>query len=216
MPESNINKADDAIQLVDQLISPLLKLERTMVMPFDRQRHENIGEHSFSLAVFGAAMARQIDPGLDTAAITEYATAHDLVEVYAGDVTVWESDEAIAKKESAESLAAKKIAEEYSQMPWLIDTFNQYLKLDTPEKRYVYAIDKLYPHILILAGGYHPVNPTWEAYRRTEQVARKKIALYPKLMPLFDELCRRFRQHPEFFSTPIPDDELDGLTDGRL
>jgi hypothetical protein len=111
------------------------------------------------------------------------------------------------RKPADEALAAAQIADEYPDFPWVIDTYRSYEKLDTPEKRFVYALDKLYPHILILIGDHHPVHPSWEKYFETEQVAKEKIArTFPPLLPLFDDLCARFRQKPHFFSTPIAEE----------
>ena len=179
-----------------------------MVMPFDHKRHENVGEHSFSLAVYAAALAEQVDPSLDVGQVVQYALVHDIVEIHAGDVTVWESEEALRSKAKDEKLAAKRIAEDFPHSLWLAQTYQEFELQDTPEKRFVYALDKLYPHVLIIHGDYHPVHPSWEAYLQTEQVACKKVATYPKLEPLFNELCMEFRRRPHFFSSPIPPAEL--------
>jgi 5'-deoxynucleotidase YfbR-like HD superfamily hydrolase len=82
----------DITDFVHNMIIPMFAIERTMVMPFDKQRHENVGEHSFSLAMLAGALAEHIDPDLDIGKITQYALVHDIAEIYTGDVTVWESD----------------------------------------------------------------------------------------------------------------------------
>jgi hypothetical protein len=198
---------DEIIDLVSGIITPLFKQEFTIVMPFNKKRHENVAEHSFGVSMLACALAEQIDPTLDTGKIAEYAIVQDVVEVYVGDVTVWESDEAMQKKIRDNSLASQQILKDYPLFPWISRKYQEFEKLDTPEKRFVYALDKLYPHIIILIGDYHPVHPSWEAYKRTEEVARSKIEVFPALLPLFDDLCTMFRQRPQFFDGPIPSNE---------
>jgi hypothetical protein len=204
---TQIAKTDEIIKLVSGIITPLFKQEFTMVMPFDLDRHENAGEHSFGVSMLACALAEQIDPTLDIGKVAQYAIVQDVAEVYVGDVTVWESDEALLKKIQDNSLAARQILKDYPLFPWISLKYQEFEKLDTPEKCFVYALDKLYPHIIILIGDHHPVHPSWEAYQRTEEVARAKIETFPALLPLFDDLCTMFRQRPHFFDGSIPSDE---------
>lgn len=206
---SGANKptATDIADFVFNMIIPMLAIERTMVMPFDKQRHENVGEHSFSLALLAGSLAEHIDPSLDIGKVTQYALVHHVVEIYVGDVTVWASNEAILSKAKDEELAANKLLENFPLFPWQVRTLREYEQMDTPEKCYVYALDKLYPHLLIIAADHHPVHPTWEAYTRTERIALKKVASFPALLPLFHTLCLEFRRRPHFFDGPIPEEE---------
>lgn len=206
MPEQARPTAD-IMGLVSNVITPILKIERTMVMPFDPSRRENVGEHGFGLGLLACALAGTIDPTLDTGKVAEYALAHNVVQIHSGDVTVWESDEVIRQKVTDEMLAADRILADYPMFPWIIGTYKEYELRDTPEKLFVHAVDKLYPHILILIGDHHPVHPTWAAYKRTEEIAREQIAGFPALLPLFDDLCLEFRRKPHFFSSPIPSEE---------
>jgi 5'-deoxynucleotidase YfbR-like HD superfamily hydrolase len=196
------------IELVAEIITPLLKDHRTMVMPFNRYRHENVGEHSFSIGLLACALAPKVAPYLNIGLVAQYAIVHDVAEVYTGDVTVWEPDEVLSSKPQNAAQAAGRIHEQFPHFSWISKTHLDYLAQDTPEKKFVYAVDKLYPHVMILHGNFHPVRPSWEAYLRTEVIARSKVATFPELLPLFDDLCRRFRQNPEFFSTPIAPEHL--------
>lgn len=176
-------------------------------MPFDTKRHENDGEHSLALALLAGSLADYIDTSLDTGKIAEYALVHDIVEIHSGDTTVWDSDEILRKKLQDEKQASERIIKDFPLFPWIIRKYQEYEQLDTPEKCFIYALDKIYPHILILIADYHPIHPTWEEYKHTEKIARKKISCFPALLPFFDDLCSRFRQKPHFFSTPIPENE---------
>lgn len=193
---------------VANVIAPLFKIDRTLVMPFDLNRHENVGEHSASIALLACALLPVIAPELDSGKVAEFAVVHDIAEIYAGDVTVWDADHLKEAKANNEKQAADRIAAEYPDFPWLIQTYTKYESLNSNEARYVYALDKIYPHLLIIVGDHHPVHPSWEAYQKTELVARQKIEAFPALLPLFDELCVMFRQKPGYFSTAIPQNEI--------
>jgi len=207
MPNLQLS-TNQIIDLVADVITPLLTVERTMVMPFDKTRHENEAEHGFALGLLVGAIADQIDKSLDTGKAIEYAIVHNVVKIHSGDVTVWEPEEVVRKKASDEMLAADRILKDFPVFPWVIRKYKEYELRDTPEKRFVHALDKIYPHILIIIGDHHPVHPTWEAYKRTEDIAHDKIKeAFPALLPLFEDLCIIFRQRPHYFSSPIPTDE---------
>ena len=198
---------DQIINLVANVITPLFTVGRTMVMPFDKNRHENDGEHSLALSILACALAEKLDSSLDTGKIAKYAAVHDIVHIHSGDISVWEPVEAQRQHATDEELAADQILKDFPMFPWIIRTYNEYELRDTPEKRFVHALDKIYPHILILTGNHHPVKPSWEAYSRREKIVRTEIALSSALLPLFDDLCMKFRQNSHFFSTPIPPNE---------
>ena len=172
-----------------------------MVVPFNKSRHENVAEHSYMLSTVACALAGRLDKTLDIGLVAQFALVHDVVEVHAGDVTVWASAEALEGKKKAEHASLRKIAADHGAFPWLAQTIGEYEKLAKPESRYVYALDKMLAHMLIIIGDYHPVYPTWEMYLKTEGIAREKVALYPLLLPYFEELCKTFRDRPHFFRT---------------
>lgn len=190
----------ELLALAKEIIIPLARIERTMVMPFDHSRHENVAEHSYMLAVAACALAEHFDDTLDTGKIAQFALVHDQVEIYAGDTTVWATATELHDKKAKEAAAAKKIAAQTQAFPWVGKTIAGYERQDCPESRLVYALDKILPHMLIIIGNHHPVQPDWEAYLKTEEVALKKIASYPQLLPYFQELCDLFRKNPHFFS----------------
>ena len=64
----------------------------------------------------------------------------------------------------------------------------------------MYALDKILAHTLVILGNHHPVHPTRAAYQKSEEVARQKIAMFPALLPYFDDLCQMFADSPHFFS----------------
>jgi putative hydrolases of HD superfamily len=80
----------------------------------------------------------------------EIAMMHDLVEVYAGDVNLWDDNKVHPEdKHAAENLSAKKL---FALLPKdLNDKFyalwKEYEARQTNEAKFVYALDKLQPFV---------------------------------------------------------------------
>ncbi len=196
------------VQIVRDLAVPTYLVNRTSVMPFDRSRQENDAEHSFSLGLAAICIAPLVDPALDTALVAKYALIHDLPEIYAGDVSVYAREEERADKARRESEARERLAKNFGDLfPGLISALDAYTSLGDRESRFVYALDKLLPHAMVLLGDYHPVRPTWSEYKRTELRARTKIqSAFPELLDVFDDLCAEFAGRPHLFSDDAADD----------
>jgi 5'-deoxynucleotidase YfbR-like HD superfamily hydrolase len=193
-------KTQRTVALVKDLVAPLARVDRQNVMPFDQKRHENSAEHNYILTIVACSLVKDIDPTLDTGKVAQLAAVHEITKVYTGDTTVWEPEAAQQAKAAKEADAVQNIRKDYSDFPWIAERLDEYRALETPESRYVYALDKIVPHIMIVAGDFHPVRPTRAAYKRTEVVAREQVQRFPKLMPLFDELCQKFAKSPHYFS----------------
>lgn len=186
--------------MISDAVLPLSSIERTMVMPFNKERHENVAEHSYMLSVVACALADRLDNELDLGLIAQYALVHDTVEIYAGDTSVWASRQERAEKQEREKLSLFQIASEQQSFPWIVQTIKEYEELASKEACFVYALDKMLPHMLIIIGDYHPIHPTKAAYLETEAIARKKVMKYPGLLPYFEELCQLFKESPQFFA----------------
>jgi putative hydrolases of HD superfamily len=90
----------------------------------------------------------KIAPELDIEKILKYALSHDIVELHAGDTYVFDTA-AVATKEQREYDASEQLKLEWPDFPELTDYADGYAKKLDPEARFVYAIDKLLPIIMI-------------------------------------------------------------------
>lgn len=109
------------------LLIPAATVFRTTKVQPELDRFENDAEHSFLLATLGCAIARHIDVTLDLGKISQYALVHDLVEVFAGDTTIWAAPEKHASKTERETEALATIEQRFGgQFPWLIETIESY------------------------------------------------------------------------------------------
>ena len=112
----------------------------------DGSRRENDAEHAWHLAMMAMTLADQSDEPVDVAHVVRMVLIHDLVEIDAGDVFIYD-EQARANQHEREVAAAERIfgmlpppqAGEYRAL-W--DEFEARV---TPEARFARALDRLQP-----------------------------------------------------------------------
>jgi putative hydrolases of HD superfamily len=116
----------------------------------DGKTPESVTDHTVMVSIIGCAFAEQFFLDLDLGKISQFATVHDLVEVYAGDTaTLARMSETDKKnKEIRENKALERVKGQFGDVfPWIHQTIVEYESLSTPEARFVKAIDKVMPKI---------------------------------------------------------------------
>jgi len=135
----------------------------------DDSRNENSAEHSWHLAMVAMAMAPHAAEPVDIERVIRILLIHDIVEVDAGDVDIYDVEGRKAK-EAEEIAAADRIfallpEPEASEMRALWD---EYEARATPEARFAYACDRLQPLMLNLGTG----GSTWHARGVTSSMVK--------------------------------------------
>ena len=188
------------------IISNLSNVYRHNAMTFDTARKENVAEHSYALATLGCALAAELnraaDTQLDVGKIAQYALVHDLAELFMkeGDVSVYAPARLLAAKKSAEGAAIARMKRQTKNMPWIGQTVDEYEAQSTAEAQFVYALDKIIVHMIVIISNHHHAKPTFARYKETEETARQKISnSFPPLLPYFEDLCRAFKERPHLF-----------------
>jgi putative hydrolase of HD superfamily len=159
---------------------------------------ESDTDHTVMLQLIACALAERHFPQLQVALVAQLALVHDLVEVYAGDTpTLRLPDEvAAAAKADREARARERIEQEFAgSLPWLPRLIARYEAQDTPEARYVRALDKLLPkiaHVLngavsIAAEGLSP-EQLQDRYRQQAAQLRSYAGDFPLLLQLYQDL----------------------------
>lgn len=126
----------------------------------DDSRHENSAEHSWHLAMVAITMAPHAVEPVDLERVIRMLLVHDIVEVDAGDVDIYDAERRKAK-EADEVRAAERI---FGLLPEpeageLRSLWDEYEARESPEARFAYACDRLQPLLLNLATG----GSTWRA-----------------------------------------------------
>lgn len=141
----------------------------------DPPRRENSAEHSWHLAVMALALAEHAPPGTDMTTVVAMLVLHDLVEVDAGDLSVYADQAAQDRQEAAEHAAADRI---FALLPGdqasvLRGLWDQFEERATPEARFARALDRLQPMLENVASG----GGTWQAQEVTADKVMDKVQL---------------------------------------
>jgi putative hydrolases of HD superfamily len=112
-------------------------------------RNENDAEHMWHLAMFVLVLAEHAAEPIDVLHALKLVLVHDIVEIDAGDVFVYDEGGA-AQKEQLEAAAADRI---YSLLPddqrdELRSLWEEFEAKETPEARFAGSVDRLAPLLL--------------------------------------------------------------------
>jgi putative hydrolases of HD superfamily len=157
---------------------------------------ESDTDHTVMLGLVACAFAHRHLPALDVGLIAQFALVHDLVEVYAGDTpTLRITAGQRTGKQEREHVAFQRIQAEFTALPWLATTISRSERRDTPEARYVKAMDKLLPKITHLANGGRTlrdqcfsIQELATRYDQQLHELREYAADFPPLLDLRTEL----------------------------
>src|SRR3954449_72399 len=109
----------------------------------DGTRRENTAEHSWHLGIAALVLAPVAAEAVDVGRAVAMALVHDIVEIDAGDTFAYDEAEGAATKEAREQAAADRL---FAILPaqsgqHFRDLWDEYERGDTPEARFVMAID---------------------------------------------------------------------------
>ena len=128
----------------------------------DGSRCENTAEHSWHLGMAAVMFAGFASEPIDVGRAVSMALAHDIVEIDAGDTFAYDTGADAASKEAREQAAADRL---FGMLPramgsHLRELWDEYERGDTPEARYVMAIDRMAPMLLNTVEG----GTTWREH----------------------------------------------------
>lgn len=194
-------KQPSSLESLSDIIALIHRFQqiRRMIYAKGEDRFENDVEHSFQLAFIGWYLIEKEKLGLDTKTVLLYAMCHDIVEVYAGDVSFERSEEGEQRKHELEKRALEQVAEDYADFPALAKTIEAYEARQDEESKFVYALDKLLPIINIkLDNGRseHLHNLSLDSIYESKQ---HKIALDPTVHRYFILAIELLRKNPYLF-----------------
>jgi putative hydrolases of HD superfamily len=148
--------SDDVGRLAQQL-GFLLELDKAKTILrrsylTDGSRRENDAEHMWHLALFVLVLAEHAGEPIDVTKVLKMVLVHDIVEIDAGDVFVYDVA-AHATKADLERAAADRLygllpADQGAELRALWEEFEA---KESPEARFAGAVDRLQPLLLNLA-----------------------------------------------------------------
>lgn len=186
---------DEIYQLV-RIALAMGRIERGINHPDGKP--ETDADHLVSTTWLACSLAARFYPQLDLGLVAQFAVVHDAVEAYAGDlyaVTATSADRAAQKLR--EYAAWCQIRDELPGLGWLPQMIDRYEQQEDPEARFVWAVDKMLPKILLRLEGRpaevlreHGVDTEMvRAYRKRErELFEERIPDFPEIMQLREEL----------------------------
>ena len=131
-------------------------------------RRENDGEHAWHVALIALVLAEYAPPGIDLLRVIAMLLLHDIVEIDAGDVNVYDAEARVGQL-ARERRAADRI---YGLLPSeqgleFRELWEDFEARESPEARFAAAIDRLQALLL----NYHTQGATW----RDREVTRALV-----------------------------------------
>jgi putative hydrolase of HD superfamily len=164
-----------------------------------RDERENDAEHSYSLAMMAWYLNEANGLGLDTGKLLKYALVHDIPEVYAGDVAVLDAKGRTAKVQK-EAAAVEHIETQFPSFTQIASWIHGYEEKRDPESRFVSALDKLIPMLII----YEEGGAVWREldYDREALFAnnKKSTGVDATVKELFEQMQELIRKDPTLFN----------------
>ncbi|WP_261571322.1 HD domain-containing protein [Frankia gtarii] len=162
----------------------------------DLSRRENDAEHSWHLAMLAVVLGEYAAAQVDQGRVIRMLLIHDLVEVYAGDTFLYDTQAAAGQAER-ERAAADRL---FPQLPGdqadeLRALWDEFEARRTPDARFARALDRVQPLLL----NFYTGGSTWRPHGVTRAdvlVHQKTIedgspALWEYARIMIDEAVRR-------------------------
>jgi len=141
----------------------------------DRSRRENSAEHSWHLALMALVLAGHAPPGTDMNRVMAMVVLHDLVEIDAGDLSVYAGEADQARQRQAEREAADRLFPLLppAQASALRALWDEFEERATTEAKFARALDRLQPMLINMVTG----GGTWRSAGVTATEALARVAL---------------------------------------
>jgi putative hydrolase of HD superfamily len=184
-----VSEAGDLIDRTDQPTAVLRRLAAQLrfIIEVDRlktvlrrspliaaERPENDAEHSWHLALMVLVLAEYADEPIDVAQTLKLVLVHDLVEIYAGDMFVYDAH-ATQDQEQRERAAADQLFPllPEDQAALFRGLWDEFERRQTPEARFAKALDRLQPMLL----SFNNSGGTWRTPGVTEAEVRDRASV---------------------------------------
>ena len=201
--------SDGAVKKLGKITLQAIRIESDLaevkrVPRLSNGEREDDVQHSYSLAILAPELRIRLYPHLDNDKIQSFANAHELLEIATGDVATFDLTEAqLKEKHQREQQAKEKLMKRLT--PELQQNLEEYERQDTPEARFVRAVDKILPVAMDIVGqGVRVVEEDYGVSNledlqkaHTDLIAnfdRRFGDEFPELVQLYEHLAREFEE----------------------
>lgn len=183
------------LEKIEKLVLDIIKVERNHLIP-GTEFHENVAEHSFSVAMLCWKLFDVVHPPLDIVKVFKYALAHDFLERgQKRDVNTYAPEEERNSKKTYEAEEIRKIGNEFNDFDNMVLTIKDYEKNYDEESLFVWSADKMQAIILGKIDNWRPYSVYGISY---EEFCKKGeeflFKCSPYLKDIFALVLERGRQ----------------------
>lgn len=142
---------------------------------FNSPRHENDAEHSWHLAIMALLLSEHANEQVDVLKVLKMLLIHDIVEIDAGDIFLYDSvvnhTNTEAEQKAAERIFGLLPAQQATEYIAIWDEFEA---SETPEAKFARAMDRLEPLLQNVSNN----GGTWKEFSvNYEKVIEKKSVI---------------------------------------
>jgi putative hydrolase of HD superfamily len=195
---STLTPSVERLLELQQLLLVFRNIKRVIHIPGATEERENDSEHSYSLAMVAWFLAQHF-PHLDRDKIIRLALAHDLVEIHAGDTFFYADEAVLSGKKEKEQKAYEQIKNDWPDFPQVTEVIKEYEDLQTPESRFVYALDKIMPILMIYLAEGHTWKKEQITFDMLQSKKKAKVALSPEIDEYYQQLILMLHAHAHYF-----------------
>lgn len=155
-----------------------LKLVQRRSFVSDRSRYENSAEHSWHLAMAILTLQEKFDLEIDTFRAVKMALVHDVCEIDAGDISIFDTNR--DKVAAAEALCIERIAnfpEKFAAQ--ISELWYEYEAQQTQESCWVRVADRMLPFMLNIS----TQGASWREMEISASQVREIIAFIQQQSP---------------------------------
>ena len=195
----NTKQTVERLRKLQTMLVEFGDIARMVHWPGKSSRRETDVEHSYSLAMLVWYLNDELSLKLDKQKLLEYALVHDLVEGYAGDVSLFADQKHHDTKAEKEAISVKQLGDEFGFFADMNRTLHNYEQRADQEAKFVYAVDKIQPAVMTTLGKtdtFQQDKITIADYKAAHQRQTAKITgAFPDIEPLHQELIKMLSDH---------------------
>jgi putative hydrolase of HD superfamily len=166
----------------------------------DEEQFENDSEHSFQVALVALYIIEQNNLKLDAFRCMALAIIHDILEVHSGDTHIYGKQSDLDSKKDREQTAIAKLRTDWPKLAVMHGLIDEYESKQTPESKFIYALDKLVP----MLNNYLDGGRNWKREHitldRITGAKAGKIEIDETIFAYYQDMVIRMKSKPELFA----------------
>lgn len=156
----SIDRLERQIRFIVEIDKLKSVFRQTLLM--NKERYENDAEHSWHIAMMAILLAEYAaSPDVDILRVVKMLLVHDIVEIDAGDMIVYDqagrAAQAVREQEAAKRIFNILPADQAGEIR---DLWTEFEARQTPEALFAAALDRLQP----LLHNYHTQGAAWKKH----------------------------------------------------